>query len=132
MLAVGAPGRVVDWNVNRIESFQRDVGGDNGLRGKFLFAGMAGLGRMSPSDVSKMARDLEIPIEQPTSWTRALDRAVAAREPATVIVLCALGLGVTDWQHVSPAQLYHSISALNAVGLGADARMIAAEAISRS
>ncbi len=132
VLAVGVPGRAVDWNINRIESYQRDVGGDDGLRGKFLFAGMAGLGRMSPSDVSKMARDLEIPIEQQTSWTRALDRAVKAREPATVIVLCALGLGVSDWQHVSPAQLYHAISALNAVGLGADARMIAAEAITRS
>ena len=132
VLAVGVPGRVVDWNINRIESYQRDVGGDDGLRGRFLFAGMAGLGRMSPSDVSKMARDLEIPIEQPTSWTRALDRAVKAREPATVVVLCALGLGVSDWQQVSPAQLYHAISALNAVGLGADARMIAAEAITRS
>ena len=132
-LAVGAPGRVVDWNINWIESYQRDVGGDDGLRGKFLFAGMAGLGRMSPSDTSEMARNLEIPIERSTAWTRALDRAVKAREPATVIVLCAVGLGASDWQQqVSPAQLYRSILALNAVGLGADARMIAAEAITRS
>lgn len=132
MLAVGAPGRVVDWNVNRIESYQRDVGGDDDRRGKFLFAGMAGLGRMSASDISEMARDLKIPIERSTAWTRALERAVKEREPATVIVLCALGLGASDWQQVPPAQLYHSISALNAVGLGAEARMIAAEAITRS
>ena len=132
MLAVGTPGRVVDWNRSRIESFQKDAGGDDGLRGKFLFAGMAGLGRISPSDISDMARNMAIPIERQTSWTRALERAVKEQEPATVVMLCALGLGVSDWQHVSPAQLYHSIQALNAVGLGADARMIAAEAITRS
>ena len=132
VLAVGAPGRVVDWKIDRIETYQRDVDGDNDLRGKFLFAGMAGLGRMNPSDISEMARDLEIPIERSTPWTRALDRAVKAGEPATVIVLCALGLATPDWQQVSPAQLYHTISALNAVGLGADARMIAAESITRS
>lgn len=132
VLAVGAPGRVVDWSVSRIGTFQRDVGGEDGLRGRFLFASMAGLGRMSPPDVSEMARDLAIPIDRESAWTRALDRAVKAREPGTVVLLCALGLGVSDWQHVSPSQLYHSISALNAVGLGADARMIAAEAITRS
>lgn len=132
ILAVGAPRGVVDLSVSRLKSYQGDFGGDNGRRAKFLFAGIAGLGRMNPSDVSAMAKSLEVPIAAQTRWTRALDRAVAAREPATVAVLCALGLGVSDWRYVPPAQFYHAIAALNAVGFGAEARMIAAEAITRS
>lgn len=132
LLAVGAPGHVVDWSRGRIEMFGSQLGGDNRLRGKFLFAGMAGLGRLNPSEVSDMARDWEIPITRQSAWTRALDRAVAAREPATVAVLCALGLGGPDWSTVSPAHLYHVVSALNAVGFGPEARMIAAEALTRS
>ena len=132
LLAVGAPGRTVDWSRNRVQSYQNNLGGEDGLRGKFLFAGLAGLGRMSQSEAAGMAQDLAIPIGRQNAWTRALDRAVKAREPATVALLCALGLGVSDWQHVSPAQLYRAISALNAVGLAPEARMIAAEAITRS
>lgn len=132
LLAVGAPGRAVDWSSGRIESFQSKVGGDNGLRGKFLFAGMAGLGRLGPAEVTDMARSLEIPLSKESPWTRALARAVAARQPGTVAILCALGLSGSDWSAVSPQHLYHVVSALNAVGLGPEARMIAAEALTRS
>ena len=132
LLSVGAPGGVVDWSSSRIESFQNKVGGDNGLKGKFLFAGMAGLGRLGPADVSAMARSLEIPIAREDAWTRALARAVSAREPGTVALLCALGLSGPDWSAVSPEHLYHVVSALNSVGFGPEARMIAAEALTRS
>lgn len=132
LLAVGAPGRAVDWSSSRIESFQSKVGGENGLKGKFLFAGMAGLGRLGPADVSAMAQSLEIPIAREDAWTRALARAVSAREPGTVAILCALGLSGSDWSAVSPEHLYHVVLALNSVGFGPEARMIAAEALTRS
>lgn len=132
LLAVGAPGHVVDWSRGRVETFQGKAGGDNGLRGQFLFAGMAGLGRLNPAEVSDMAKDLAIPIERQTAWTRALGRAVAQREPGTVALLCALGLAGAEWSDVSPAHLYHVVSALNSVGMGPQARMIAAEALTRS
>ncbi|MFO1239766.1 MAG: hypothetical protein U1E64_05380 [Sphingomonadaceae bacterium] len=132
LLAVGAPGGAVEWSSSRVESFQNKVGGDNGLKGKFLFAGMAGLGRLGPADVSAMARSLEIPIAREDAWTRALARAVSAREPGTVALLCALGLSGPDWSAVSPEHLYHVVSALNSVGFGPEARMIAAEALTRS
>jgi hypothetical protein len=48
-----------------------------------------------------------------------------------VVLLCALGLQGKSWQQVSPVMLYHSISALRRVGLPGEARMIAAEAITR-
>lgn len=130
-LAVGAPGKVVDWSRGKIASFQSSSGGESGRRGQFLFAGMAGLGRMDQNDVVDMASDMAIPIGHKSVWTRALDRAVAAHETGTVVLLCALGLQGKSWQQVSPVMLYHSISALRRVGLPGEARMIAAEAITR-
>ena len=35
------------------------------------------------------------------------------------------------WDKMTPLYLYHIVSALNRVGLGAEARMIAAEAVAR-
>jgi hypothetical protein len=131
-LAVGAPGHVVDWSRARVEAFESKLGGGTGLRGRLLFAGMAGLGRLNPSEVSDLSKNWGVFVERQTPWTRALDRAVAAREPATVALLCALGLGGADWSDVSPAHLYRVVSALNAVGMGPEARMIAAEAVTRS
>ncbi len=130
-LAVGAPGKTVDWSRGDIESFQSSSGGEDGLRGQFFFAGMAGLGRMEQNDASDMASDLSIPIGRTTRWTFALERAVRAQEPGTVAVLCALGLQGKSWKNVSPLMLYHVISALRRVGLAGEARMIAAEAITR-
>jgi hypothetical protein len=130
-LAVGAPGKVVDWSRGKIAAFQSGSGGKSGRRGQFLFAGMAGLGRMDQNDVVDMASDMAIPIGHKSVWTRALDRAVAAHETGTVVLLCALGLQGKSWQQVSPVMLYHSISALRRVGLPGEARMIAAEAITR-
>jgi hypothetical protein len=46
--------------------------------------------------------------------------------------LSALGLQGGNWKSVSPAHLYHAVSALRRVGLGAEARMIAAEALTRA
>lgn len=37
LLAVGTPGRSIEVSISRIEGFQSKVGGDTGLRGKFLF-----------------------------------------------------------------------------------------------
>jgi hypothetical protein len=130
-LAVGALGKTVDWSRGNIESFQSNSGGEDGLRGRFLFAGMAGLDRMDQSAASDMASDLSLPIGRTTRWTIALERAVVRQEPATVALLCALGLQGRSWKSVSPAMLYHAISALRRVGLTGEARMIAAEAVAR-
>lgn len=130
LIAVGAPGKAVDWNAGDIRSYQSVEGA--ALRGPMLFAGMAGLGRMSVDDVSAMAESLEIPVGRQTPWTRALERAVARREQGTVALLCAVGLQNPDWKTIPPVQLYHIVSALRRVGLAGEARMIAAEALSRT
>ena len=106
--------------------------GDTALKQRLLFAGLAGLGRMSGEDTERAATSLEVPIGAQNSWTRALDRAVAAREPGTVVLLAAIGMQTGSWRGVPPAMLYRILAALRSVGLDGDARMIAAEAIARA
>ena len=59
-------------------------------------------------------------------------RARAAWAAATVALLAAAGLQTRDWAAVHPAYLMHIVSALRRVGLEPEARMIAAEAITRA
>jgi hypothetical protein len=132
LLAVGSPSKVVEWSPGRIRSYQSNAGTENARRGEFMFAAMAGLGRIEADDITSMAEDLAIPIAKETRWTRALQRAVIGNEPATVALLCAIGLQKQNFKDIPAVQLYHVISALRRVGYGNEARMIAAEALTRS
>lgn len=132
LLAVGSPAKVVDWAPGRIRNYQSNAGADNARRGEFLFAAMAGLGRMTDEEARSMGGDLGIDLDAQTRWTRALQRAVIGNEPATVALLCAVGLQRQQFADVQPIQLYHVVSALRRVGYANEARMIAAEALIRS
>ena len=105
--------------------------GDAASKRKVLFAGLAGLGRLSAQEIESGAEALEVPIGATNSWTRALDRAVGDRQPATVLLLAGIGMQTQKWSNLPPAALYRIVAALRAVGLGGEARMIAAEALSR-
>ena len=48
-----------------------------------------------------------------------------------VVLLAGLGMQGASWSQMTPLHLYHITSALNRVGLSAEARMIAAEAVAR-
>jgi hypothetical protein len=128
MLAVGAPTPISSFDSGDVSGF--DGATENGR--KLLFAGMAGLGRLDASSIDSLASKLEVPITRQSSWTRALDRAVAARETGTVALLCAAALQTYDWSEVKPEYFYRAIAALRATGLEGEARMIAAEAVARS
>ena len=132
LLAVGSPSKVVEWSPGRIRSYQSNAGTENVRRGEFMFAAMAGLGRIEAGDIESMAEDLGIPVGAQTRWTRALQRAVVANEPATVALLCAVGLQKQNFKDIPAIQLYHVISALRRVGYANEARMIAVEALTRS
>ena len=105
--------------------------GDATLKRRMFFAGMAGLGRLSPQEIESGAESLDVRIGAQNSWTRALDRAVRERQPATVVLLAAVAMQTGDWRGVPPAALYRVVAGLRAVGLDGEARMIAAEAIAR-
>jgi hypothetical protein len=106
--------------------------GDAALKQRFLFAGLAGLGRLSASDAERGATALGVPIGRADSWTRAIDHAAEDNQPGTVVLLAAMGMQTASWQGVPPEALYHIVAALRATGLDGPARMIAAEAIARA
>jgi hypothetical protein len=105
--------------------------GDATLKQRMFFAGLAGLGRLSQQEIERGAETLDVRIGAANAWTRAIDRAVRDRQPATVILLSAIGMQTNDWRGVPPAMLYRIVAGLRAVGLDGEARMIAAEAIAR-
>lgn len=104
-------------------------GGD--AKQRMLFAGLAGLGRLSAEDTASLADKLEVDLGGRDPWSRAIDAAARADQPGTVVLLCAAGMQTRDWRGVPPASLYRMVAALRATGLEGYARMIAAEAIAR-
>lgn len=103
----------------------------SGSKVKMLVAGLAGLERLSASDTASLARALSINLNVDNSWTRALRGAAQRREAGTVLLLTAVGMQTPNWGGVSPEALYQIVSALRDVGLEAQARMIAVEAVTR-
>ena len=99
---------------------------------QLFFAAMAGLGRLARGDIEDGAERLDVRIGAENGWTRAIDRAARDRQPGTVVLLSAIGMQAGSWGGVPPAALYRIVSALRAVGLDGEARMIAAEALART
>ena len=130
LLAVGAPRPPFAISGSGVRSFAS--ADSDALRGQFLFAALAGLGRLPTGEVESLARELAVPVGRQNSWTRALDRAVAARERGTVALLAAIGMQTSGWGTVPPEHLFRIVDSLRRVGLEPEARMIAAEALTRS
>jgi hypothetical protein len=131
-LAVGAPSPVMTIDADRVAGFGEGGRGDARLRAQFLFAGLAGLGRIAPDAVDDLARRLGVPVAARDPWSRAILSAAQRGEPATVVLLAAAGMQTSDWTQVPPAFLYRIVASLHAVGLDPEARMIAAEALART
>jgi len=129
LLAVGAPSAVVDISEGRVSSFAEAAGG---RRGQMLIAGLAGLARLNPQVSASLAQDNGLDLAANRRWARAVGQAASRGEKATVALLAAVGLQTADWARLPPAHLYHIVAALHQVGLDPEARMIAAEAISRT
>lgn len=128
MIAVGAPRSAISVSAGDVRGF----GDGNNIRAQFFFAGLAGLGRLPQDELEGLAESLAVPIGRQSSWTRALDQAVAGRQQGTVALLCGVGMQTKGWAYVPPAHLFRIVSALRRVGLEPEARMIAAEALARS
>ena len=61
-----------------------------------------------------------------------ISRAAQVGNPGLVAVLAGLGMQGRGWDRMTPRHLYHIVRALDAVGMNAEARMIAAEAVARA
>ena len=132
LLAVGSPKPVMALSDRRIAKFGARDGSDQRKRAQLLFAGLAGLGRLDQSDEESLAAELGVPIGARNTWTRAIDAAAAHRQDGTVALLAAVGLQSGDWRGIPAFQLFHIVQDLRQTGHEAEARMIAAEAVSRS
>jgi len=129
MIALADPDARARLSYGELSSYSGR--GDAALKQRLFFAGLAGLGRLSPEDVERAAAALDVRIGAANSWTRAIDRAAAEGQQGTVVVLAAIGMQTPSWRGVPPAMLYRIVGALRSVGLDGEARMIAAEALAR-
>jgi hypothetical protein len=95
-------------------------------------ASLAGLGRLETDPLNEFASDLELDLSKSSKWTRAIDSAASRNQSGTVALLTAVGMQGRDWNAMSPVHLFHITRALRKVGMEPEARMIAAEALSRA
>lgn len=130
-LALAAPS----WNGGGVgDALSTYYGKDSSkdtLRSKFLLAGLMGLQRVSQGDADGFARKVGVNMGRQTRWTQAIDAAAASGNQAFVALLAGFGMQGADWTKMTPVHLYHIVGALHRVGLDGEARMIAAEAVSR-
>jgi hypothetical protein len=114
-----------------VDGFISDDASNGARKSAFLVAGLAGIGRLTEGDASALASNLGIDLARQTRWSRTIDRAAEVNNPVLVSLLAGLGMQGTSWDQMTPLHLYHITRALTRVGLEAEARMIAAEAVAR-
>jgi hypothetical protein len=115
-----------------ISAFASADKSQNSRKTAFLVAGLAGLGRVSEGTRRDYAGKLSVDYDGHSRWSDAIDQAAALRNPMLVALLAGLGMQGDSWARMTPRYLYHIVAALNRVGLSAEARMIAAEAVARA
>ena len=131
MLALGAPN-VNEVPAGRISGFiRRDQSRDH-ARSALLVAGLFGLGRISAETANSLNSRYGLGLGRASSWTKMIDAAAARGQGGTVLVLTGTGFQTRAFDQIPAAHLYHAVAALNRTGQGFTARMIAAEALSRT
>jgi len=131
-LVLAAPARPTPVPGSALDSFYDNDESDNHRKSRFLLAGLAGLGRVEPGAVADFSDKVAIDLNRQTRWTRLITQAADANNPVLVVLLAGVGMQGDGWDKMTSVHLYHIVSALNRVGLSAEARMIAAEAVARA
>ena len=132
LLACAAPAWRGAVDEGELDDFRGNDDSSDYRKSKFLLAGLAGLGRVESAAIGGFSETLGLNIRKESDWSRALSAAAGRGESGTVVLLSAAGLQGRGWQDIPPHHLYHIVRALKQVGLDAEARMIAAEAVSWS
>ncbi|MFK7840934.1 MAG: hypothetical protein AB8B54_01605 [Sphingorhabdus sp.] len=131
LLAVSSPTNI-PVSYDAMDVFGDNDASEEQLRSKFLLAAVAGLGRADAQAIDDFAGDLEIDLNRSTRWTKAIQSAARRGQQGTVALLAAVGMQGRNWDAMSPLHLFHITQSLKRVGLESEARMIAAEALSRT
>ncbi|VXC80233.1 hypothetical protein [Sphingomonas sp. AX6] len=132
LLALADPNPRVRFSGDLVDAYNGTGAAGDARRTQLFLAGLAGLGRLSEGDIESAAQSYDLAVGAENSWTRAIAQAAQNGEPATVMLLAGTGMQTPDWRGVPPETLFHIVSALRVAGLEGYARMIAAEALSRS
>lgn len=132
LLAVANPTVSENFDYSALDEFADNDESENQLRSQFLLAALAGLERIDAEARQEFSSDLEIDFSRSSRWTRTIESAAQRGQSATVGLLAAVGMQGRDWNAMSPIHLYHIMRALKRVGMEPEARMIAAEALSRT
>eukprot|EP01037_Dinobryon_pediforme_P004384 gene4385-4430_t len=131
-ISLAAPTKLAAVNADALAAFKSGDTSPGTLRSGLLLAGLMGLGRVDAQTARDFAGKLNLAIDRHSAWTGAIDAAAASHNPALVAMLAAYGMQGSDWNRMTPLHLYHIVGALRQVGLEAEARMIAAEAVART
>jgi hypothetical protein len=131
LIALSAPAKSAAISADALGTFQSGDDSTGGLRSRFLLAGLMGLGRVDPGTARRFAEDIKLDLNRQTRWTRAIDAAAESENPVLVALLAGFGMQGSGWEKMTPLHLYHIVAALRRAGLEGEARMIAAEAVSR-
>ena len=129
LVKLAAPGRVTAAEYGSLDDFYGNDGSPKGHKSALLLAGLAGLGRIETDARTEFASDLKINILQQTEWSKAITAAAERGEQGTVALMAIAGMQAPSWSLVPANHLYYIIRSLRQVGLEAEARMIAAEAV---
>jgi len=131
LLALAAPSRSTPVESGAIESFYDSDKSEDTRKSRFLLAGLAGLGRVSPETVASLSDKMEVKLGGQTIWTRLIDQSAQVNNSALVALLAGVGMQGSGWDKMTALHLFHIVRSLHSVGLDAEARMIAAEAVAR-
>ncbi len=131
LLALAAPSRDNPVDNGTLDAFFDDDESVELRKSAFLLAGLGGLGRVTPDTMEDFSDRLDIDLTRESKWTRMIGTAAERNNPALVALLATVGMQGPDWAEMTPRNLYHIVSSLRRVGLEAEARMIAAEAVAR-
>ena len=131
LLALAQPERRSEVSTGAVQDFMDEDGSDEQRKSRFLVAGLAGLGRLDAGAANGLAGQLGIDLNRESAWSRRIDRAAELGNPTLVALLAGLGMQGNGWDKMTARHLFHIVRALNRVGLEAEARMIAAEAVAR-
>ena len=129
LVTLAAPGRVAPADYNSLDEFFGNDESIDGHKSRFLLAGLSGLGRIETDARREFASDLKVNISRQTPWSKAITAAAGRGEQGTVALMAMAALQAPSWSAVPTHHLYHIVRSLRQVGLEAEARMIAAEAV---
>src|SRR5437762_4168869 len=131
MLVLGAPG-VADGGTRQLAACIGRATSRARMRSALLVAGLAGLGRLPADTANSLNRRYGLGLGRQSSWTQMIDAAAGRGQAGTVLVLTGTGFQTPRFDQLPSAHLYRAIAALKRTGQDFTARMIAAEALSRT